>query len=54
MWIQSALPAGFAEKMRALEPPLAETYEQSGWCGKAIAAALEKNAVLTTLRGPFS
>ena len=32
MWIQSALPQGFAKKMRELEPPLAETYEQSGWC----------------------
>ena len=30
--MQSELPAGFAEAMRASDPPLAETYEESGWC----------------------
>jgi len=32
VWMQSELPEGFAARMRASEPPLAETYEDSGWC----------------------
>ena len=31
-WMQTELPVGFAEKMRAMKPPLADTYDQSGWC----------------------
>ena len=32
VWMQSELPEGFAARMRASKPPLAETYEDSGWC----------------------
>ena len=32
VWMQSELPEDFAARMRASEPPLAETYEDSGWC----------------------
>ena len=41
--MQSELPEGFAERMRASEPPLAETYEDSGWCyvEAAISAAIK-------------
>ena len=43
VWMQSELPEGFAERMRASEPPLAETYEDSGWCyvEAAISAAIK-------------
>ena len=30
-WMQSELPPGFAQKMRGKVPPLAGTYEDSGW-----------------------
>jgi hypothetical protein len=43
VWMQSQLPEGFAARMRASEPPLAETYEDSGWCyvEAAISAAIK-------------
>jgi len=43
VWMQSELPEGFAARMRASEPPLAETYEDSGWCyvEAAISAAIK-------------
>ena len=43
VWMQSELPEGFAERMRASKPPLAETYEDSGWCyvEAAISAAIK-------------
>jgi hypothetical protein len=43
VWMQSELPKGFAERLRASEPPLAETYEDSGWCyvEAAISAAIK-------------
>jgi hypothetical protein len=43
VWMQSELPEGFAARMRASEPPLAETYEDSGWCyvESAISAAIK-------------
>ena len=31
VWMQSALPEGFAARMRKLD--LAEDYDNSGWCG---------------------
>jgi hypothetical protein len=45
VWMQSELPEGFAARMRASDvaPPLAETYEDSGWCyvEAAISAAIK-------------
>jgi hypothetical protein len=43
VWMQSELPEGFAARMRASKPPLAETYEDSGWCyvEAAISAAIK-------------
>jgi hypothetical protein len=32
VWMQSELPEGFAAYARANEPPLGETYDDSGWC----------------------
>ena len=32
VWMQTELPEGFAETMKKNDPPLAETYEDSGWC----------------------
>lgn len=32
VWMQTELPDGFAKTMRENHPPLAETYEDSGWC----------------------